>query len=211
MSAAELEAYFDLLLDKVGSPYFLQAEKSNFLTQAQLKYTLDSLSPSNEEGTVNIEMNSPVLSNLYTLIYETAALNPNGSGEILKTAIQTALNTASGSTEPFMYFLNVSYNGYPCKFTRHNDWYEVQQNTYTAGSATAPRYRQLSANVTVAPALASANVKFTLMKTPKAIDLAGSITSELPAHVHKTVVEMAMDIASTSTRDAEYRELSKTQ
>lgn len=203
MSSAELEAYFDLLIDKVGTAYFLQSEKSVFLTQAQLKYVMDTI-PSNEGGVVNLEMTAPVLGNVSTLIFETSALTPT-SGEITKTAVQTALNTASGSTEPMLYILNVSFDGYPCKFTRHNDWYAVSSNTFTAGSATAPRYRQLGTKFTFAPSNSSSSVKFTLLKHPKAVNLGGSVTSELPAHTHKRIVELAVDLAATSIRDEQLK------
>jgi hypothetical protein len=199
MSASELEAYFDLLTDKVGSSYFLQSEKSSFLTQAQLRYVMDTI-PSNEGGVANLEMSSPVLGNVSTLIFETGALTPS-SGEITKTSVQTALNTASGSTEPIMYVMNVSFDGYPCKFTRHNDWYALQNNTFTVGSASAPRYRQLGTKFGFAPSNSSSSVKFTILKHPKAVDLATSVTSELPPHTHKRIVELAVDLAATSMRD----------
>jgi hypothetical protein len=200
MTAADLEAYFDLLTDKTGSPYFIQSEKSRFLNQAQIKY-VNATIPSNEEGVVNVEMTSGVLSNIYTLVFETGNLNPNSSGEILKTAIQTALNTASGSTEPFMYVMDIAYNGFPCRFTRHNDWYEIENNSYKRGSTREPRYKQLATKFQVSPASASANVKFTLIKYPKNINLASSITSELPDQTHKTLVEIAVELAGIAMRD----------
>lgn len=165
--------------------------------------------PSNEDGIVNIEMSSPVLANVYTLIYETAALNPNASGEITKANVQTALNTQSSSTEAFMYVMNVSYNGYPCKFTRHNDWYEIENNSFKRGSTTTPRYRQLATKFVITPANTSASVKFTLLKYPKAVNLATAVTSELPDQTHKTIVELAVQLASTAIRDTELAQLNQ--
>jgi hypothetical protein len=199
MNTVEIESYFDLLTDKVGVPYFLQTEKSTFLNQAQLKYVMDTI-PSNEGGVVNLEMGSPVLGNVSTLIFETAALTPT-SGEITKTSVQSALDTASGSTEPVLYILNVSFDGYPCKFTRHNDWYAVQNNTFTVGTTVAPRYRQLGTKFIFAPSNSSASVKFTILKYPKAINLTTSVTCELPSQTHKRIVELAVDLAGTAMRD----------
>ncbi len=206
MTSVELESYFDLLTDKIGSPYFTQSEKTKFLNQAQIQYVNDTL-PSNQDGVVNIEVSSPVINNIRTLIYETGNLNPNSSGQILVTAIQSALNTASSSTEPLMYTMAVSYNGYPCRWTRHNDWYEIENNYYKRGSSTSPRYKIFSGNFTVSPATISANVKFTLLKYPKDINLGMSVTSELPSQTHKTLVETAVTIASVAMRDMELKQM----
>lgn len=204
-----MNAYFDLLIDKVGSAYFLDSEIDTFLNAAQIEY-IKSVLPSNEGGVVNIETDQIIANNLYTLFYETAGLTPNGSGEITKAAVNTALNTASGDSEPFLYVLNVNWTKsaqtYPVKYTRHNDWYAVERNSFKQGAAARPRYKTLANKFVFSPIDASASVKFTLLKHP--VDIANPGTNcELPEHTHKKIVEIAVDLAIRSLRDVEAAQL----
>lgn len=206
--------YFDLLTDKVGTSYFISTEKDQFITNAQLEY-VKRLMPSNEGGVVNLELDQLILNNIYTLIYETGTLNPTSSGLIAKTTVQTALNTASGSTDPFIYVMGVSWTSggstVPVKFTRHNDWAATILNTFTQGTNTEPRYKQSAPSFTFSPVNQTASVVFTLLKQPKPVSLSTPTSSELPPHTHKTIVELAVELASTSIRDQELNQLNSTQ
>lgn len=208
MSITEMLEYFDLLTDKVGSPYFTDDEKYSFINRSQIEY-LKKLLPSNEGGVVNIETDHVVFSNAYTLVYETGVLNPSSTGEVSRTSVQSALNAVSGSTEPFVFPMNVSYNGLPCKYTRHNDWYEMEGNTFKKGTALEPRYRQEATKFVVSPAVATAEVRFTLLKQPK--DVGVGVDSEYPSHTHKTIIELAVDLASVAMRDAELNQANQSQ
>jgi hypothetical protein len=200
--------YFDLLTDKVGSPYFTDDEKYSFINKAQVEY-LRRLLPSNEGGVVNLENDHVVFSNAFTLVFETGVLNPSSTGEITRTSVQSALNVVSGSTEPFVFPLNVSYNGLPCRYTRHNDWYEMESNSFKRGSSTEPRYRQEALKFVVAPPLSTANVQFTLLKQPR--EVGAGVDSEYPGVTHKTIVELAVELASVAMRDAELNQSNQSQ
>lgn len=203
-----MNAYFDLLIDKVGTAYFLDSEIDSFLNNAQTEY-IKSVLPSNEGGVVNIEADQIVSNNLFTLMYETAGLTPS-SGEITKAAVNTALNTASSGSEPFLYVLNVNWTKsgttYPVKFTRHNDWYAMERNSFKQGVAARPRYKQLATKFVFSPVDDTASVKFTLLKQPVAIANPGT-NCELPEHTHKRIVEIAVDLAIKSIRDVEYSQM----
>lgn len=207
MTAAEMLLYFDLLLDKVGNPYFTDSEKYSFLNNAQLEY-IKSVLPSNEGGIVNLEVDQIVQNNIGTLIYETGNLNTS-SGELTKTDVNTALNTAANDSEPYIYVLAVSWtksgNTYPVKFTRHNDWYTNEQNSLKKGSASRPKYKVLASKFVFSPVDDTASIKFTLLKNPKEIGV--SQDCELPEHTHKKIVEIATNIASVSLRDEAYKQL----
>lgn len=209
MTAAQQHEYFNLLIDKQGAPYFDNTDRDRFLNMAQLQYVKELL-PSNEGGIVNVEFDHVNFNNIHTLVYQTGSLIPNSSGEISKTSVQSALDTASGSTESFMYILNVSWtksgSTYPVKFTRHNDFYELELNSFKRGSASRPRYRHLGNKFIFTPIDTGAAVKFTLLKQPKDIAY-GSVNCELPEHTHKKVTEMAVDLAILSLRDSELSQL----
>lgn len=211
MTAAQMLAYFDLLTDKVGTAYFLDAEKYSFLNNASIEYVKRTL-PSSEGGVVNIEQDHPTFNNLHTLVYETAGLTPS-AGVITKSAVQTALNTASSGTDPLMYIMNVSWtvagSTYPVRYTRHNDWYEFLQNSFKRGTTSSPRYKQEAARFVFYPVDNTAIVKFTLLKTPRTIS--SGTDSDLPEHTHKAIVELAVELAAIAIREEALANLNKLQ
>lgn len=55
MTAAELSARFDLICDKVGSPYFTDTEKNNFFNTAQLSIVDEILFPSKKQDRKDVD------------------------------------------------------------------------------------------------------------------------------------------------------------
>lgn len=209
MTSVELHEYFDLLLDKQGSPYFTDDNKDMFLNMAQLEY-VKRLLPSNEGGIVNAEETQLVFNNIYTLVYEVSCGTMNGSGLIPVTTAQTALNAASSGTDPLMYVLNVSLGGLPVLYTRHNDWYEFERNAFKQGTAENPRYRYNNVNFVFSPVNTTDLVSMSLLKTPRNVVL-NSVDSELPAHTHKSLVELAVELASVAIREGDLAQLNSLQ
>ncbi len=201
-----MHEYFDLLTDKVGDPYFLEAEKDAFLTNASLQFTRDYLLP-RTQGVSNFEFDQLSYSNVDTLVFETAQIAIPGNGKITNTSIQTALNTASGSTEPLMYIVNASWingaNFLPIKYVRQNEWYVTENNVFKQGTTSQPRYKQDGSFVTISPLQSGTYAKFTLIKQPKTITLSPPVNCDLPEETHKKVVEMAVELAAISLRDAD--------
>lgn len=211
MDSAAMHEYFNVLIDKQGGAYFDDTDRDRFINMAQIEYVKELL-PSNEGGAVNLEFDHVNFHNIQPLVYQTAGLSANSSGEITTASVQTALNTASSSTEPYMYVMNVSWTKsgatYPVKFTRHNDFYEIELNSFKQGKSTRPRYRHLGTKFVFSPIDTSASIKFTLLKQPVDVEL--NVTDcELPSHTHKKITEMAVDLAILSLRDSEYSQLKK--
>lgn len=212
MNISEMHEYFDQLLDKAGTSYFVDEERDRFINMAQLEYVKRAL-PSSEGGIVNVEYNQLVANNLLPLMYQTGAVTMNGSGVVTVAAAQSALDTVTDSTEPFIYVLNVSLSSggstYPVRYTRHNDWYEFENNRFKRASVTSPRYKYDAVNFTFAPADTSASVYFTFLKHPHDVNRNQAIDCELPEHTHKQIVELAANLAMVSLgmaqpqRDAE--------
>lgn len=171
--------------------------------------------PSSEGGIINIEYDQQVYSNIYTLVFETAGLTPSSVGKITKSQVQTALNTQSGSTEPFMYVMNISWTKggvtYPVFYVRQNEWYAFEQNTFKKGKASRPNYKMDATGFTFTPIDVTSSIRFTLLKQPRAINLATDVTSDLPEGTHKTLVELAVELASVGIRDQELQGLNSKQ
>lgn len=214
MIYSQLVTYFDVLLDKIASPYFSTAEKDMFLTMGQLEYVKREM-PSNEGGTVNLESTQLDYTNVSSLVYDVTGMSMSSAGILPFTTVQTKLDTASGSTELLMYILNVSsYDGtssYPVHYTRQNDWYEFERNSLKKGTATSPRYKNNKTNLIFSPADTTAVISMTILKTPKDISSSSSVTSELPAHTHKTVVELAIELAAVAIREGELMQANSIQ
>lgn len=200
MSISEMHEFFDLLTDKVGVAYFTDDERDRFINMSQLEYVKRAL-PSTEGGVVNVEYNQVVANNLLPLIYETDALTMSAQGVITVTAAQTALDTATSTTDPFIYVMNVSWvdsTTKPVRYTRHNDWYEFESNRFKRGTASQPRYKYDSVNFTFSPADPSAEIYITFLKQPRDVNRVQGIDCELPAHTHKNIVEGAVALATVS-------------
>lgn len=206
--------YFDLLVDKTGNPYFISSEKDLFLNMAQTEYIKRTL-PSNEGGVVNLEESAEVTNNIVSLIWETASLTMDSNGLITAAQIQTALNTVSLTTEPYIFVMNVSWKKtgttYPVQYTSHNDWFRLQQNSYRQGVATRPRYRYNAAGFVFAPIDVGASVYFSLLKRPVDVGFDIGQDSELPDHTHKNLVELAVELASVATREGDLSQLNQKQ
>jgi hypothetical protein len=205
MTIAEQVAYFDLLTDKVGNPYFTDAEKYSFISQAAVEYVKRTL-PSNEGGVMNLEFSHIIFSNLSTLVFETGALSMNSSGEITTSAVQTALNTASSSTEPFMFVMNVGSDGEDVRYVPHNNWFATINNTFKVQDIC---YKQLANKFVFNPVNLDAGITFTLLKQPKTVGV--GTDCDLPPHTHKTVTELAVELASVSIRDSELNQANQIQ
>lgn len=214
MDAQSLHDYFDLLTDKLGSPYFSREEKDMFINMGQLEYIKRTL-PSNEGGSVNFETTQIDYNNVSSLVYDITGLSMSSTGLVLFTAVQTKLNTASGSTEPYMYIINISSSdgnrSLPVKYTRQNDWFEFERNSLKKGTEDNPRYKTSSSSITISPINTSNTISLSLLKSPKDVNMENNTTSELPAHTHKTIVEIAVELASVSIRDQELAQLNSLQ
>ena len=202
--------YFDLLADKQEGLYFTDDWKDNFISQACIEYVKQHL-PSVENGGVNFEVDQVSYNNLYTLIYTTGTTTMTTGGVVTISALQSLLNTASSSTEPFMAILGVNWTKsgktLPVKWTRQNNWFKDIRNPFKVGDANEPIYKYDKVNMTFYPVDVNASLSFTLLKQPKTVDLGSGVGIELPEHTHKRVVEMAVDIAAITMRDQELRVL----
>ena len=86
MTAAELSARFDLICDKVGSPYFTDTEKDNFFNTAQLSLVDEILFPSKKQDRKDVD----------ALDFSREDAFQQGIGTLVRTAIVTGIS--SGTT-----------------------------------------------------------------------------------------------------------------
>jgi hypothetical protein len=204
MTTAELIENFSILQDKRGSSSFDEDEVLKFLNLAQLE-RLKRLLPDDQGGVVNLDLDSNTLMNLRPLIYPIST-TMNSSGLVTFSAITTALRTASSDSGCSLHrilgmTLTSSGKPYPIKYTRLNNWDSYKRNVFKAGSTTAPRFKVDATNITIDPAITTATVGITCLKTPKT--LTADNTPEFDDYNLSLIVEIALQYAAQSTRDFE--------
>lgn len=197
MTIQEMHDLFDILQDTYGSAYFTDTEKDLLLNRAQVALIEEYISP--KKSNITPEQKSLILEDLDSIVYPLTGITSAANGNITAAQIQTVLNTASSTTEPYLIILNATFGGEMAKFVRHNDYYKFQKNTFKAASTEYPQYRIFKDGLTFSPAAASA-VELTVLKRP--VDMAlGVQESELPDKVHNDLVAIGIEFASIATRD----------
>lgn len=111
MTAAELSARFDLICDKVGSPYFTATEKENFFNTAQLSLVDEILFPSKKQDRKDVDAldfsrEDAFQQGIGTLL-RTATVSgiTSSTSKITFATINTALGTGSTSLYKVVDFL----------------------------------------------------------------------------------------------------------
>lgn len=85
MTATELSARFDLICDKVGSPYFTSTEKDNFFNTAQLSLVDEILFPSKKQDRKDVD----------ALDFSREDAFQQGIGTLVRTATVTGITTGT--------------------------------------------------------------------------------------------------------------------
>jgi len=96
MTATELSARFDLICDKVGSPYFASTEKDDFFNTAQLSLVDEILFPSKKQDRRDVD----------ALDFSREDAFQQGIGTLVRTATVTGI--ASGTTNIDFTLVNTS-------------------------------------------------------------------------------------------------------
>ncbi len=204
MTYSQLVDYMDIIQDKYGSPYFTTSEKERLLIQAELD-VIKSYFPEDGEG-VNVELNQNTIMALEPIIF-TYSGNMNGSGQISKATVNSSLTSSFGFSTKILRLLAISYNDYPVRTTRLNNWFVYLKNTFKVPVSTAPRYYETASNYIFSPVSTSATIALYGIRYPRTISSSGSITSELPDILHNDIVSRALEIAGVGSRDQMLSEL----
>lgn len=211
MTVTELVDYFDILQDKYGSPYFTTTEKEKFLNQAQEGIIADYLP---KEGDLsNIEQNANTWM-MFSPLSTTITTSMDGSGVVLKSALETTLSTDLGFTARIIRPLAVTWsdaNGSrPVKGpTRYNNWETYNNNVFKVPVESEPRYYENYNSYIINPVNTGAIIKVHVIRYPKAISVSGAQTAELEEIYHNEIIARALDAAGVGSRDSMLMELNK--
>lgn len=209
MTTAEAITYFDILLDKYGSPYFTDAEKLNFLNHAQFEY-LNRLFPDSQGGVVNFEFDSNVTTNIRPLIF-TITTTMNGSGLVTDGALNTALQTETSDVSATYFRIGAasftkSGVTYPIKYVKQNNLYAFTRNFFK--KPTSPdrmRFTFTGKGLEFFPTDTTASaVKLWVIKNPRTLALGMTpVNPEFGNYQMYNIITIATQLAGVSVRDQE--------
>lgn len=215
MTVAEMGSLFDILQDKPDSLYFSSEEKTALLNSAQNDFVNDVIgdfffpngrSQASPRVSSAIEATSTQSRILRPLMFFDLAVTSDASGYITDAVINSALQARSGDTKNHMFVTALALStGVPVKWTPHNDWYALMDNSFTAATTTNPRYVEESGRILVNPT-GVVNYLISVIKEPTEMLLdeatpANNIESELPTAAHEHIVSIALNKAGIASRE----------
>lgn len=188
MIAADMRTYFDQLQDKIGSPWFTDDEKDDFLYSVIYDYINEFIGDGDTPP--SLEKNKGAVEAISTLIKRSSAITIPSTGILTNTLIDAQL---SGRTtiHPIMFELAT---GQPAHFVRHNDAATFEQNTYKAGASLTPNYTIYDSSYQFYPKESYTGVIATVIVEPTAI-------TDLPTYKHYEQVAKAMAATGYVTED----------
>ena len=217
--------YFDLITDKVGSPYFTSDEKDLFIQRGQVDYVNQFFD--NVTNKYNAEQHSYDIERIYPLIYEVEVMSDQ-DGKLYYEDINAQLPNQS-----FMYVLGVRQQANPsasCKtttgdyafsqFVRHNDLGPRLQLSLKRPTSTKPIHVYFSDYLQLYPN-SEKKIKITVVKEPIKVTLddpddlgepgPDMVDFDLPQSVLNNVLLLALKNAGISIRDTEFFQLVNAQ
>jgi hypothetical protein len=226
MTAAEFSSYFDLICDKVGSPYFTSSEKSEFVNLAQFSVLDNLLFPLKER-----EQNRKN-TDIFDFSYEYAmrqGMQPlfcsvtatiTTSTTVTYTAIETAINTAYSITSSKVYKIVNIYlpedvlaptTYFSCKYVPTLNGSRAIYENLLFGGATSSNYgiyTNTNSSVSWIPALVNPDeIKIDCIRQPRAFSIATSQTVELDNIWHPEVLYRATQLAGIAMREADFYQM----
>ena len=145
MTAAELSARFDLICDKVGSPYFTDTEKDNFFNTAQLSLVDEILFPSKKQDRKDVD----------ALDFSREDAFQQGIGTLLRTATVTGI--ASGVSAITFATINTSLGTGSTSLYKVVDFLVQAATGSTTDYVSAKRVRSIRAATNVYKGLRTFN------------------------------------------------------
>lgn len=215
MNIKEMHTWFDLVIDKEGSPYYTSNEKDLFLQRSQIDYVNNFFgNPTSKHVADRTDKDSSRLGDLV----ESVVVRSDVNGKVSDDSINTDLIT------DYMYILNVasSYNGgcsddyAKCRFVRHNDYYNIKDNEFKKPTEEYPIHRVFDSYLQIDPK-GERNVQVTVCREPVKLTLddpdstgeqgLGAVDSSLSDKVHNQIVYGALRYAGINIRETEFYQM----
>lgn len=217
MNIQDALAYFDLLTDKSGSPYFTEAEKSVFLDDAQNQYFESFFFPDSVA-----ETNKRPVEKLSRLTAPLKALTITND-VIDADQIDTSISTYYGGDINNINYkvLNLFVDGKECRFIRYNDLPRFERNVFKRPTEERPYYNFISSidldenraqNITVYPKETFTTADVTVVTSPRKMEwflLNPTVELDFDNESVYKIIAMAVSLSGVSTYDKAMVELNQ--
>lgn len=217
MTIEDQHKLFNLILDKVQSPYLESNQIDFFLQRGEITY-VTSFFDKSQDG-YNAE-GSSVDSELLSPLFNEVTVQSNSEGRVLFSDISTEINgtlmyvlSASRSTKGVDDCGAGDYK--KSRFVRHNDFGVVQPNSFKKASTEYPIHRYFNQYMKFDPA-GKTNVYFVVLKEPVKVTLddpndigvrgVNAVDSEFSNKAQNAIVYHALQAAGISIREWEFKQ-----
>jgi len=205
MTTAQAVTYFQVLIDKYGSPSVITSEVYTYLNHAINEY-VNRLLPDTEGGIENWEQDENVMMNLQPLIFN-LSLTPS-SGLITVSNINTALTTAASEVgAEYLRIGSIGKGTLPIRFVRQNNFWAFQRNFFKRPSSTKLRYTVAANGLQIYPTTTTGPILLNVIKKPRIVS--GSVDPEFGDYQMYGVISLAAQLCGVSVRDSELIETLK--
>jgi hypothetical protein len=210
MTIEEMHRWFDLVVDKVGSPYFESDEKDTFLTRAEVSLVNSFFKRGKEP--YQAEFSDKDVERISFLIR-----NEQHSTDDLGRFASSNLNTNTS----LLYYLNIGVSDNPkcgpqeykkSRFVRHNDFFAHSANAFKKPEAGHYVHRFVAEYIQFDPqGQLRLDLTYVERPTPVTLDDQGdglrgpnAVDSDLDEKLHNKIVLQALGLAGISIREAEF-------
>lgn len=199
MVVQKLHTYFNLLLDKFGSPYFTDEEVDVFLNAGQNEL-YQQYFPDNEDYLYNIELNQHTL-NIFNKLIDTKSIEDIPITVISYDDIDSVRKVSK--------IINVmTEDNELVPFIRYNDLAKANQNDFLKPEEGTYYFKFIKEGIEIIPPV-NKNILITYIKEPLDIDLTSNQSSELASFLHYDLVAEAINKAGVATRDEAMAQLNQ--
>lgn len=218
MTAAEFNSRFDLICDKVGSPYFTAGEKESFIMTAQYSIIDELMFPKRrnqekkDQDVFGFQYQNSMLQGLQKLRVETGDIEIVSPNQITFASITSAPNSKPVPYKIINFSLpedvlvpSAYYNAkYVPSLTSTISIYSNLQFG-KANSTKYGIYTVMGDVIKFSPALANADtVRIEYIRVPANFNIAGNVTCEVDPIYHNEILFRALQLAGIAIRENEF-------
>ena len=191
---------WELILDKVNSPYFTDEEFEEFINMASIAF-INRRATSFESTDKSTEDFGDLLREIF--------LDTDDNGVLLDTEIITEVGY------PIIYMANVSYKK-SCgdyglvRFCRHNDYYKMMENSFKKPTLQKPVYRIVNESLSVSPKK-KWKIGVTVIKEPQKVSIINNIGLEFDERTSMKIVSIALELAGIAVDETELYQMASAE
>jgi len=226
MTAAEFSSYFDLICDKVGSPYFTPLEKSEFINLAQFSVLDNLLFPLKERDQKS--KNTDIFDFSYDYaarqglqpLFCTVTHSPAADDYATYLEIEGDIDTEYSLTGSKIYKIVNIYlpeniptplKYFSCKYvTSINGSKSIYENLLFGGATSSKYgiYTSTNNSLTWTPPLgAGQSIRVDCVRSPRKFSISTSQTVELADMWHPEVLYRSTQLAGIAMRESEFYQM----